>query len=799
MLTKSAELSAVKLLHNKLFYFQEYQKSEWVEKGTIAIFENTMFCNDIKLYHVNYNALDHTIRYSFGKGELHKSGILYFTQMSNAFIGSLSNVDGTVTQIRGNTCMMSFQTVLTAEDGSKQEGPVLEMGTRWQGEILEQIYKLEGEDISNCTTVTNVDHQTWETTIEKTKATGLIEDKRTFQIVVDYTGTSFTGIYFDGEKEQKWNGTATLESQNCLQPGYDYYQSIDQKGLDKVYHYNRLSSKLREEDELVSGTSLQDLLNISPIEEIQDGGKTIVVDVAQEQAGSYFQDILINSLDDTYLSEFFTSKREIPNDVQKVKDAHKDFYRKKSIMNLGQLLHHSFNNSSYDRQKQAVRKINIDKIKQTWENSGKEKEFAEQSSELYLCGYRNRVFSIQPYLEKGAEWHDKLYNYIISPGYINIWRLQIASQSFSNVKSRIYEYYTKLCILDNTGEKKQKNQHVVSTLFSTVLNISAQQMQWNDEYKEQFKKLLIDAIVNLKEGNIEKIEEELAKENVKELQETLSKVINLYDDITTLAEAFISAIATKAAEIPESKEVRIIDLVEDVIDKNVLEELTKASFGKVVLNSIKKCFKVLMYTACLGVVIYLFVDGGKILTPIEDISLSIVSVSLLVKGMESFLETRLGTWFIEKIGGVSENMAEFCGKFTQWFSKEGVPIENMATKIFGRNATEFMKTRLGPAMAVCAIIVSSFLLDKAIKTGDTFNIVFESINIAFSALDVLFIGLSLASFGWAGPVGIAVAVIGVVVALFQMVWNLFHEPTPPADPVESFVNGPLKKEGFVCA
>ncbi len=144
-------------------------------------------------------------------------------------------------------------------------------------------------------------------------------------------------------------------------------------------------------------------------------------------------------------------------------------------------------------------------------------------------------------------------------------------------------------------------------------------------------------------------------------------------------------------------------------------------------------------------------------------------------------------------------MAEFCGKFTQWFSKEGVPIENMATKIFGRNATEFMKTRLGPAMAVCAIIVSSFLLDKAIKTGDTFNIVFESINIAFSALDVLFIGLSLASFGWAGPVGIAVAVIGVVVALFQMVWNLFHEPTPPADPVESFVNGPLKKEGFVCA
>jgi hypothetical protein len=79
------------------------------------------------------------------------------------------------------------------------------------------------------------------------------------------------------------------------------------------------------------------------------------------------------------------------------------------------------------------------------------------------------------------------------------------------------------------------------------------------------------------------------------------------------------------------------------------------------------------------------------------------------------------------------------------------------------------------------------------------DIVFDAINTFFALADLVFIGLELVSFAWAGPVGLAVAIVGALVALAQLIWNLISPPPPPPDPIQEFVNGPLTQAGYVKA
>ena len=102
-------------------------------------------------------------------------------------------------------------------------------------------------------------------------------------------------------------------------------------------------------------------------------------------------------------------------------------------------------------------------------------------------------------------------------------------------------------------------------------------------------------------------------------------------------------------------------------------------------------------------------------------------------------------------------------------------------------------------MAVVGLIVSGFVLYEAIKSGNVRTIVFESINAFLSLATVALIGLELMSFAWAGPAGLVIAGIGIVVALIQLIWSLIDPPKPPADPITNFVNGPMVAAGLASA
>ena len=187
-------------------------------------------------------------------------------------------------------------------------------------------------------------------------------------------------------------------------------------------------------------------------------------------------------------------------------------------------------------------------------------------------------------------------------------------------------------------------------------------------------------------------------------------------------------------------------------------------------------------------------DKGKDIP--ADIALSLTATGFLVKGIEYFMSSQLGKWISKNLDVAEGGVAGMLRSFTKWFTADGVTEGSWAVKILGKDSAEFLAKRLGPALCVFAIVLCSLDLAKAAESGDIRDIVFESLNLTVAVSSLIFLGLELFEFAWAGPVGMAVAIIGLLIAFVQLLWNIFDPPKPPQDPVEKFVNGPLKNAGY---
>ncbi len=213
----------------------------------------------------------------------------------------------------------------------------------------------------------------------------------------------------------------------------------------------------------------------------------------------------------------------------------------------------------------------------------------------------------------------------------------------------------------------------------------------------------------------------------------------------------------------------------------------------------------MFYGASAAFLLYNIVEDSKQpQTPkqvVEEINLGVLAMAILVKGIEKLMSLGVGKalqGFAERNNGI---FAEFAGNLAEWFGEGGrvVPVGRMGeafVAVFGENVAEFMARRIGPAMAVAGLVLSAFILYDAIKSGDVRSIIFEAINTFLALASVVLIGLELLSVAWAGPVGLAVAAIGVIVLLIQLIWNWIDPPKPPADPITEFVSGPMVTQGF---
>lgn len=804
VLSRSGNLATAKILHNRIYILQDLQDDS-AQEMKLVLFDDTAFLDGEKLYFVYYDRALRSIHYSFGKGEAYRAGELHFSNDFLLVSGTIQDGTGQLRQVTGSTTQVTYVTQVK-KNGNIIEDHLLTIGakTNTSTGMLETFYTLDDTDISDTTACIKVDPVTWETTIIKNDGFCGISplDSVSFEIVIDYRGEKFTGTYKvrDIGQEPKiydFVGQATAESLRQARAMDREWKAVDGEALEHCPHPNNLTQELRQNCVLASEPNLLELINISPVDVIVRAGEQYTIDRAQQKSMEYFQNILISCLEQDTIRDFFGSAPVLTDNVSRIKETYKDFYQKHALDNMAQILYDNCRTTGSDAQKKACERIKQDVVKTNWSKAAQEDpDYQAQANALYLEGYRDSVPSIASYLEKGVEWAKKLFDYLTSPTFLNLWRIQIASLVYDNVKDRMYGFYSKLLVLDSSKEGEARAHKALNTMFSVVLTTGGHLAVYTDEARDDIERILIAEIESITK-NPEKLPDSI-KEYAKLYQEAAKTFISTHFFVGTL----IKEIAKQYKKLPVGAEVPMSRLVviagdelahENTEFRNIWEDASKAN--------LKNSLLFLVSAAAAGYMIYSMVKTAnkETLKPediVEELSMGELVLLSLVKGSEYLMETQLGKWVTKLLSESENTFLKFAEGVSKWFTKEGIAADHIFARLFGKNSQVFCQRILAPAVLLTAIVLGGYLLADAIKIGDTKEIVLEALNLVCLVGELVSWGLAMSGFSWAGPLGTVFMVVGIIIMAIQIIWEIFD---PPKGPVEAYVDKKLVPAGLAEA
>lgn len=790
-LAPSGDLTGIANVVGRSYVVQRHTASGWGDMGRLDLFADTGFLDNRKLHNVFAHPPTNSVNFSFRKDGDHRSGTLFMTEDGGAFVGTITSGQETFT-VRGHNTSALFETSRKPQGSAPTSAPwkTLEIGTDWSddpaGQRLKAFYRLGGDDITARTAVTSVD--SWKTTIEMVRDSNPLGASDSFEIVVDFQGNRFSGTYTD-EDGTPWNWTGEVQpaSAQSRAAHASAFVHLDEPTDGQALHPRIMTPRLRLAE---TGPSLSvgDLLTVSSIYAATDTeGKSVTLDTAQVQTGKYFQSLLINSLPAPWLGDFFGSPDSVPPAVDALRIDDADWYAKKSVMNLGQMIHGAFRTDPTN--KDIVAKIDLDKIADGWTALGKDATYLDQSSKLYVEGYRTGVPGIAPYLDDSKRWANELFDTLMSDDFLNMWAVQVASVQFKNVREQMYQWSVQLQVLD--PEDADKPKRMLETMYGVVLKAQFNNATWIGEMKP----FLAEIIDNVLKGDPDALRsDQMLSSNFAEIKADLQSIVTAYGDSVKFADDFAEAMSLMARTMPN---MRIVNIAQGAWANFAAQYPKLSAFA----STGSKIMGALAFGAGAGFIIYSLATGDKRTTPkslVTDINLGVLVTALLVKSIEKLFSTAIGNWFRSPAAAGESRFVTALRGFGGWFTEAGVTEGTWVAKVFGKNSADFFAYRLGPALALFAIVMSAWDLADDIKSGNFTAEIFDAINVALSVAGLVFLGLEMASFAWAGPVGLVIAAAGLIVALVQLIWEIKH-PHPQPNPVKDFVNGPLKAAGFVTA
>lgn len=790
VLTRSGNLAAATLLHNRVYQLYDFCGGAEKKPMELVLFDDTAFLDGEKLYFVYFDPVLRCVHYNYGKGAASRSGSLFFSDDFLTILGTIQGADGRLRQVMGGSKALKYQAVAKDSNGNEQQHS-LEFGTRQGKQIIEPYYKLDEVDITTSTAITKVDLSTMETTIVKViNPIGIGPyDNVSFAIILSYDGKRFKGTYTEnnciyGPIEYTFIGRATEESRRTAWADDRQWKARDGEGLERCPHPSRISQEVRDAIPLAGETTLLELLNINPVEFVSSGGQQVTIDHAQETAGNYFQDILTTYLEEPYVTEFFGGKPALPPNVQKISSTYASFYKKHVADNMAQILYDNCRTGGSQAQTDACNRIRIQTVKDHWKTVGTDDpDYTKQADALYLEGYRDGVMSIQPYLKDGVEWAKQLADYLMSSDFLDQWRVQVASLMFDNVKERIYGFYSKLLVLDGSAEGQKRAQTVVHTMLGSILYVGGSISVYTEENQDVMTELLAAQV------------EELAGKE--DLPEELKEYAQFYKDtVATFASAYIftgelvKRIADLAKKTPVAAEASEAELSGEAAQEMTRDNPGWKEVWKKYSAIAKPAVKALASAGAAAFMLYSMITTAQKekLEPkdiVLELSMGELVLASLLKVGENLMDTKIGTWLAEKLSASTSGFAKFAESFSKWFTKEGVAADNIFSKLFGKNSRVFCQRFLGPAVILTGVVLGGFMLADAIKRGQDYEIVLDSLNLVMMVGELVSWGLAMFGFSWAGPLGVAFAAAGFVVMIIQFIWGLI---SPPKGPVEEYVD-----------
>ena len=789
------DLSHCRAAHNRIYDIEVHDGDSWVPYGQFAIMRDAITHNGSHVHTIDYHGANHTLLLRGKVDDPTFQARLNLTECGTAFVGTFSTDGGAPQAVRGAAIEQVYHTQRhLAEDPNApfHDWENFTIKSEWIGLELKITYILGSEDISNRVRVTKTDRQKGETWLEMVAEFDPPFRQNAFNIVL-HGSNSFEGTLTDEDNNNyAWRGgTAPALSEA-------------RAAVFSAAHASH--SAVLAMAAPAATMSLQDLDNISSIQILtNDKGEKITVDYAQTTCGNYFNKCLVNGLDKKWIDGIYGHAYLLPPGVQQVFTDSTQFFKNYAVLGTGQMLYDTLNTSP--NYKDLIKRVDNPAMKVAWEDMGKSQTsglaYQDVANALYIQGYRDGVAQMQPYLQNNPEqWAEKYFNWLSDSANLLTWQIQIASKEFDNVKTRMYEWYVKLQVL---APNKDFGKKFTTIAYSALLGVTYSKAQWSDDLKPFLKALIENAIAGKVDPKVmDQVQQQAAEAN----KEILSTLVTTADQISLLVDAIATALTAYKLKVTLQQAAQN-PAAQALIGQQLAGPQYQAWQNLTAKGKIGGLLSMLFYGASAGYLIYTISEDAKNpQTPKQittEVNLGILTLAILVKGIEKMMSLGVGR-FLENFSQAGNGGAfrTFAGDLATWFKEGGkiVPqgkVGKTFVAIFGENSAEFIARRIGPAMAVAGLVLSAFMLYDSIKSGNVRNIVFEAINTFFALASVVLIGLELMSVGWAGPVGLAVAVVGVIVILVQFIWNLIDPPPPPPDPITDFVNGPMVQQGFAKA
>ena len=780
------DLTDCRAAHGRGYDIEVHDGTAWQPHGQLVVQDDTVTHDDDPVHAVTYHGANHALLVRGKAGDPTFQARLNLTECGSAFVGTMSTGGGTPQAVRGRVIEQVYHTErhLKADPHAPfRPAEDLTIRSEWAGNDLKIVYLLGTEDISDRTRVTKVDRKKGETTLEMVPQLVAPFRQNAFVIVLASGSRTFAGTYTDDDgADYDWRGSSLPVAMPA-----------------------RARAAVSEAAPEHRTLSVQDLDNISSIQVVTDDkGNQVTVDYAQTTCGGYFNKCLVNALDDKWVDGIYGHRYTLPEGVRKVLADQKQFFADNAVLGTGQMLYDNL--GTWPQYSDLIKRIRPETMKNVWTDMGKSEtegvRYQEASSALYLEGYRDGVTAIQPYLDGDREkWAEDYFKWLTDDANLLTWQIQVASKEFDNVKTRMYEWYVKLQVL---APEKDYGQRMTTIAYAALLGVNYSKSQWSDDLKPFLQALIENAIAGKIDPTVmDQLQQQAAAEN----QELLKTLVTTADSIVKLVDGI-------AAALTNYQRKSLQQLAQDPAAARAIGQQLQGSQYEAwnqLTNSgkIKGLLSTIFYGASAGFLIYSIVQDSKgpqtPKTVTEEVNLGILALAMLVQGVQKMMSLGVGR-FLENFaaGGQGGAFRAFAGDLATWFAEGGKiipkgPVGKAFVAVFGENAAEFMARRIGPAMAVCGLVLAAISLYDAIKSGNVRNIVFEALNTFVALATVALIGLELMSVAWAGPVGLAVAAIGIVIVLIQFIWNWIDPPPPPPDPITEFVKGPMVAKGFANA
>lgn len=311
-------------------------------------------------------------------------------------------------------------------------------------------------------------------------------------------------------------------------------------------------------------------------------------------------------------------------------------------------------------------------------------------------------------------------------------------------------------------------------------------------YIERSLRNMIDGKLDVQNEATEQVEE--FQEIAREMKETFN------GDMAKTVDIFVESVFKAGYDDVGYDDVALammypMNLQQGALD--VAQQMSDSSFATLIES--RQNFGAFMKTTLFGayggfLLNCVFGEGSENI--IEEVSLALIGGVGLLTSLEIVLR-RLGKWVSCNILVDNAGVLNSIHKFQSWFSKEGLDPNSTIAKILGEDKAKLFGSRLGPALSVLGVVLSGFSLKVPMKPDGRAKVVFETVQLVLEMESMFALGLPLKEFAWAGPVGLVIAISGLMVSVFLPVWIRFE--APPLDPVRLYISGPLRAAGFTLS